>query len=102
MEWEHLARKQKGKECESYCASNSTLKSVAEYCSKKTNVILGWMKKYVICKTHKINFTFFPATGVSAGILDLSLSVSLSERAISIRLIDYFVFASQFEYILRM
>ena len=60
------------------------------------------MKKYVICKTHKINFTFFPATGVSAGILDLSLSVSLSERAISIRLIDYFVFASQFEYILRM
>lgn len=42
MEWEDLARKQKEEESEGYCASNSTLKSVAEYCSEKTNVTLGW------------------------------------------------------------
>lgn len=38
MEWEDLARKQKGKMSESYCTSNSTLKSVVEYCSEKIDV----------------------------------------------------------------
>lgn len=102
MEWEDLARKQKGKKSKSYCVSNSTLKSVAEYCSekKKKKVTLGWTNRCGTCKTHKINFTTFPVTEASAGTLDISFC--LLKRATSIHLIDYFVFASQFEYVLNM
>lgn len=42
MEWEDLARKQKGKKSKSYCVSNSTLKSVAEYCSEKKKKMSHW------------------------------------------------------------
>lgn len=100
MEWEDLARKQKGKKSESYCVSNSTLKSVAEYCSEKKNVTLGWTNRCVTCKTHKIYFTPFPVTEASAGTLDVSFC--LLKRATSIHLIDYFVFASQFKDVLSM
>lgn len=47
MEWEDLARKQKGKKSKSYCVSNSTLKSVAEYCSEKKKKSHTGMDKQV-------------------------------------------------------